>query len=317
MLLIAVILPWRTILPVYAPPPTVDTVPPDATPVNATYGQSLELVAVQTYDAVVKPGGYLPVTLYWRANQPIDRDYSVFVHALGRDAQEVGKVDAYPGGGRLAATLLEPGTIIQDDYRIPLDRTLETPTGARVLVGVWDYPTEERLPITGPDGSPLESVILQAGSIVPPEPVTLEPPIAQQAEIGGLARLTGYELSAANVAPGQTVRVDLYWRGLGASASDLTVFVHLANEAGEVVTQADSPPVEGNYPTTAWQPGVDVRDPHTLTIPGDLPAGDYDLLVGFYDADDPAFPRQVALAPDGTRYPDDAIPLTTPLSVSP
>jgi 4-amino-4-deoxy-L-arabinose transferase-like glycosyltransferase len=315
MFVIAAVIPWRTLAPVYAAPSFVSAPPEDAIPVNVTYGESLELVAIETFDAVVQPGGYLPVTLYWRANAPIHEDYSTFVHALGRDAIEVGKVDAYPGTGRQATSLMPPGIIVQDDHLIPLDETLDVPTGARVLVGVWHYPTQEHLILTGPDGGPLENVIVRAGSIVPSEPVTLEAPIAQEATLGDFARLIGYDLSQSDVSPGETVTVDLYWRGLGTTPTSLTVFVHLVNEAGETVAQADAPPLHGDYPTTAWQPNIDVVDPHALTLPDDLPPGEYTLLVGFYDASDPAFTRAVALALDGARYPDDAIPLSTMLNV--
>jgi hypothetical protein len=211
---------------------------------------------------------------------------------------------------------MEPGVIIRDDYLIPLDDTLDAPAGARVLVGVWHYPSEERLSISRPDGGPLESVVVRAGSIVPAEPVTLDPPTVQEADVGGFARLLGYDLSQSEALSVGEVRLDLYWRGLGTAPADLTVFVHLVDEVGTVVAQADAPPLDGDYPTTAWQPNVDVIDTHTLNLPDNLPPGAYRLLVGFYDPASPAFARAEAVGPGGSRYPDDAIPLSTALEVS-
>jgi hypothetical protein len=43
--------------------------------------------------------------------------------------------------------------------------------------------------------------------------------------------------------------------------------------------------MNGTYPTTLWQPGEFVHDVYTLSLPPDLPAGDYVLEVGLYLAD--------------------------------
>ncbi len=45
----------------------------------------------------------------------------------------------------------------------------------------------------------------------------------------------------------------------------------------------DLPPVNGTFPTTEWQAGDLVRDPHALALPADLPAGSYRLVAGLYD----------------------------------
>jgi hypothetical protein len=64
--------------------------------------------------------------------------------------------------------------------------------------------------------------------------------------------------------------------------ADYTVFVHLVDRNGAVRGQHDSPPMDGTYPTTLWQPGEFVTDAHLLTLPADLPPGDYVLEVGLY-----------------------------------
>jgi hypothetical protein len=40
-----------------------------------------------------------------------------------------------------------------------------------------------------------------------------------------------------------------------------------------------------------WRPGQIVPDRVTLQLPPDLPAGDYRIEVGLYNAADPALPR--------------------------
>jgi hypothetical protein len=63
-----------------------------------------------------------------------------------------------------------------------------------------------------------------------------------------------------------------------------TVFVQLLNSAGQVVAQVDAQPLAGAAPTTTWLPGEILTDPYTLTLPPELPPGDYRLITGLYNA---------------------------------
>ncbi len=84
---------------------------------------------------------------------------------------------------------------------------------------------------------------------------------------------------------GQPLALDLIWRANRPVDTGYTVFVHLVDATGRVVTDADSPPSSGVYPTDRWVVGELVRDRHTLTIPADLPAGNYGIEIGMYRAD--------------------------------
>jgi hypothetical protein len=87
---------------------------------------------------------------------------------------------------------------------------------------------------------------------------------------------------------------------------DYVVFVHLLTSEGSLATQADGPPVGGDYPTTFWSPGERIVDQHVLTISG-LPSGTYSLQVGMYVLETG---RRLPVAnPSGERLVDDAIPL--------
>ena len=63
---------------------------------------------------------------------------------------------------------------------------------------------------------------------------------------------------------------------------DYTVFIHLINNLGEMVAQIDEQPVSGCYPTHLWQLHEQVKDPHHLPLPHDLPSGEYWLKIGLY-----------------------------------
>ena len=77
-------------------------------------------------------------------------------------------------------------------------------------------------------------------------------------------------------------QLTLFWQALTRLPSDYTVFLHLRDGAGVTVAQRDGMPVEGSYPTSRWQPGETVIDPITLSLPENLPAGNYQFYVGLY-----------------------------------
>ena len=91
-------------------------------------------------------------------------------------------------------------------------------------------------------------------------------------------RLTGYDLAsdreaAARIRAGQEMTVTLYWQATAPLNAELKTFVHLRDEGNGTVAQVDAAPLQGFYPTTAWQPGEILNDTQRLTLPGDLKPG--------------------------------------------
>jgi hypothetical protein len=94
----------------------------------------------------------------------------------------------------------------------------------------------------------------------------------------------------------------LYWQTTAPLDAEYTVFVHSLSVQGELIDQADGPPVANHYPTTAWRPGEIVQDSRLV------PPGDH-YLIGLYDP--VTGERLPAFAADGTRLPDDAVVLAS------
>jgi hypothetical protein len=96
-------------------------------------------------------------------------------------------------------------------------------------------------------------------------------------------------------------RLTLYWQTSTSLDTSYTVFVHSLNTQGELIGQADGPPVANHYPTTAWDAGEVVQDSRLV------PAGDH-YLVGLYN---PATGERLpASTTDGTRLANDAVVLS-------
>ncbi|MBL7066097.1 MAG: glycosyltransferase family 39 protein [Anaerolineae bacterium] len=117
--------------------------------------------------------------------------------------------------------------------------------------------------------------------------VQVEPSHRLEANWDDKMGLLGYDLGASTYEAGETVHLTLYYQGLSKMKKDYTVFTHLLgpyNPAtdGPLWGQDDSEPCRRFYPTSSWDVGEIVIDEFTIPIPTEMPQGDYDLTVGFY-----------------------------------
>jgi len=116
-------------------------------------------------------------------------------------------------------------------------------------------------------------------------------------EFGPALHLNGYTLEHA---PGRLL-LSLSWSVTATSPGGLFVFLHLLDAQGQRVAQLDAPLDEGLF--AAWQAGQQFGGPLPLTLPSELPAGEYRLALGVYDpatgarlplARQPALPASLA-----------------------
>lgn len=308
---ITAVAPFRYIAPTYALPPDVSEVPAGATPVGAHW-DGVELVAVETPLATVTEADWVPITLYWRLDAPVKTNYSVFLHALGQDNQEIGKIDSYPGGGALPTTRMQPGVIIKDIYRVPLAKKFATPTRVKMLIGmgIFDGKNYQVLPTTKADGSSFGNVVVDAGVAYPLEASSCQ--VIRPAQAREMGRLGDFaqvwtDMQDRSARPGDDLQVSLYWDRVGSTPNDWTVFVQMVGSDGMILSQADSPPLNNDYPTSLWRLPCEIHDIHTLHIPDNAQPGDYQILIGLYNPGDPAYPRAPAISAGGAPYPNNAI----------
>jgi len=130
------------------------------------------------------------------------------------------------------------------------------------------------------------------------------PPLihALRARFGEQFLLLGYEIEFSK--PDQTVQVVLYWQALMDPVERLTVFVHLVDASGQLVAQSDAEPAHGARPTDSWVTGEVVADPHVITLPPNLPAGSYNLVVGWYR---PTDGHRLPVTQDGEALGNQAV----------
>ncbi len=93
---------------------------------------------------------------------------------------------------------------------------------------------------------------------------------------GNQAKLLGYNLSAASVAPGDTVELSFYGQ---TRFADVTFFVYLLDSANQLAAQAEA----ADCPPTN-QHSIDLMITcAALSLPNNLPDGPYQLRVGAYN----------------------------------
>jgi hypothetical protein len=124
------------------------------------------------------------------------------------------------------------------------------------------------------------TITAPARSFAPPAGIV---PLA--VPFGDVLALAGYQLDWAACVPGGDCPLTLVWQGLAEMDTSYHVFVHLVDETGRILAQADGQPAGWTRPTTGWAAGEFVVDGHLLGLPASLPAGGLALRVGVYDPD--------------------------------
>ena len=116
----------------------------------ANFDSRILLEKARAKPTVVHPGQAIYVTLYWRALQPVDECYTVFVHVIDSSNRIWGQKDFTPLGGSYPTFLWIPkwleGQVIDDRYIVVLDP--QTPPGEYwIEVGMYGITTTKRVPI--------------------------------------------------------------------------------------------------------------------------------------------------------------------------
>src|SRR5690606_31912612 len=98
---------------------------------------------------------------------------------------------------------------------------------------------------------------------------------------GSAIRLVTFQLPAATIQPGETVRAIFYLVNLAPIDTNLNVLVRVVGPGDVEIARAEGWP--WGAATSGWQQGVVWPDGHDLTIPRDTPPGYYRVELGFYD----------------------------------
>jgi len=88
------------------------------------------------------------LTLYWRAEAPVEASYTVFIHAMDADGAIIGQFDAPPLDGLYPTDAWLPGQIILAERSLALPETVQA-----LSIGLYDPASLTRLPVTDESGA--------------------------------------------------------------------------------------------------------------------------------------------------------------------
>jgi hypothetical protein len=134
-------------------------IPPMQHTLRANLDDQVELLGYDLASETVRPGEVVSCTLYWRAQQEIEQDYTVFNHLVGADGQRWGQWDNQPQRGRLPTTRWVPGQVVADPYQIPVAADAP-PRPLQLWAGMYDARTMARLSVRDEDGQATGDQIL-------------------------------------------------------------------------------------------------------------------------------------------------------------
>jgi 4-amino-4-deoxy-L-arabinose transferase-like glycosyltransferase len=235
-------------------------------------------------------GESVPFTLFWRADEQPDADYTFQIQFGDRTSAALPLANlAFP------TSQWHVGEIVRGQYlvQIPPDASAGVANLQVRLIGGSGHTVDLLLPFT----------------IEKTDRVFVEPPtqFKQDANFNSLAGLVGYDLSAAEIKAGDTLTVTLDWKALSKMDKPYTVFVHLLDKDSQVAAQKDGQPLNGARATTSWVEGEYLADTYALAVKPDTPPGDYRLEIGWYDASDPTYARLQVIDANGNGAGDNVI----------
>lgn len=189
-----------------------------------------------------------------------------------------------PFSGLYRSSLWQPG----DQLTIPFQLTLpaDLPEGTYRLGLLWYDPVAQMgLPLAG---EPTETTgvgewgWLTWGEPVAaafPTPIPLPTPVHWQAPLTLLA--AAWPLSP--LSPGEMIPLQFLWQADQPLTANLTLFVHLVDDQGEIMAQQDERPGRGRWPTPGWAASQTVPHLVSIQLPESIPPGVYSLRLGWYD----------------------------------
>lgn len=231
---------------------------------DAVFDGAVRVIGVDPPPMQVLPGDTLQTTVYLEAMTP-PQDYGLFLH-----------LDRPDGATAAAVDVLHPDEIPMRTWpagfyvRAPLRMSIPPdalPIRYALKLGVPDPANDRWLPLENGDN------LLNLGYVWV-EPAVPPPAGAPIARFGEQIELLAADWAADGA-------LHLRWRTATATSTNLTMFVHYLDAAGQLLGQADGAPYDNLYPPDAWLPGQVVEDVRALPV-GIDPAQVAQVAVGVY-----------------------------------
>ena len=108
--------------------------------------------------------------------------------------------------------------------------------------------------------------------------LSFPPNVPAPVQFADSLQFLGFSIEENPPAPGSQVSLTTYWRIIETLPRDVAIFVHLVNQADEIVGQGDALSLLSD----TLRPGDIFAQRHTVAIPPDATAGSHLLYIGVY-----------------------------------
>jgi hypothetical protein len=223
----------------------------------------------------LRPGDRATLSLWWQTQRQLSKELALIISISQGDKAWVLSKPQLLGGTSYSTIDWPRGVVVRTfvDLRLPPD----------VLAG--EYALGLRLS-DAESGMPLSADWHFGKLQVTGRTRSFEvPPLANasQADFGERMTLLGFDLdlSQAAVEDGM-IRLTLYWQAQSEMETAYKVFVHLLDDADQIIAQVDREPQGGNAPTTGWLSGEVVIDRIELATTEAMFATQ-SIAIGLYD----------------------------------
>ena len=281
---VALFVPFTVIAGQYDAPQPVDAIPDRARPVYAEFGD-VALIAYERSDRRYSAGDQVRLKLYWQVRKQSGADNSIYLTLVDDHGQEIGRYRTFPGAGSLRTSRWHEGLIYPDEYLITISRAAYGRYPFDLRVEWKDAERAISLEARSADGEIIEPVLLDIGAVVtaryqPSASGFSEIPVDMQPVFEEQIRLESFMLDL------ELNEITLKWKSESAPEEDYSVFAHLLDADGSIVSQDDNSP---RLPTKYWRWGESFTTYHRFDAEYNMLA--YTVSVGLYLNDGLTYPK--------------------------
>ena len=287
--------------------------PTELMPQKLLYGDALRLQSVRLDTATAEYGRALGIELDWEAQADLEQYYAEYVHLLDASGRRWGQGDRWMTDETLSPTVTwQEGQRVSD--LLALELLPGIPPGEyRLVLGVYDRVSGERLTAVGGDGAALGERPEIARITVSPSPIKpseSDLSIQQRLDLSVAPGLTllGWQVQPERPVFGQGVTVLLYWRADTAIADDWAAEVALRGAESTVWAEGSAVVGGESYPTSRWQVGDIFWQAVDISLDEQVPTGDLDLTLALTSAGTEVTAELGTLPVDGHYWSRPDIP---------
>jgi 4-amino-4-deoxy-L-arabinose transferase-like glycosyltransferase len=296
---VSALTPFLLITPAFATPVYLTPQEQAALPgqTGITFGGKIRLQHAQINQRSTEPGKPVSVSLYWGALSPLNQSYHVILAARDAQGQLIGRLEAIPYLGRFDTQRWAPGKLFRDDYWLPIDATAQRGVATIELSVREVYEAPPLLPVDGAGVNQFSIGSLKVLGALQTAPAPQYAfPATFASDAGNVIQLQGYDLQTE----GGTPILVLHWQCLKQLNRDYTLFIHVLDSNGTIISQQDAQALNGAYPTSMWDEKEQIVDRRSI----ELPASATSVRIGWYV---PGDERLKAFKADGSAWPDGAV----------